>query len=458
MELKDYFTAQCRASSIALKIPGPSFRKLVTGKKKTELGVVATLTFENFKLDITYFEQGSSAYPQQTIWLSFVPDCDSTLPFSVYDILAFTDPLDFNCYTYTFVDSKELMQDCFGEINKLLSTLVPKLTQMLQNGVDKNRLLTAQKENITRYFGEDILESGEMIGGAADKIINMMIKNFYESQIEAAVFGTQALFYNGKTEKALKKLEKNKKRSKYQDNLLEYIKNGGNAVAITSTAKKASAENGLARHGASKKDFFAIMGMSLFLDVGVSAILFLIFILMCTISLRGNVYVAGFAESAIILPIFAFPLSSALATHLFNHKREKKNQTTGGVQRRFRENFLKYFTITAECIAIFGLITALNSTTVFYEDHFKYSEETFPIFQYELDYTAVDYFSLVEGYEDGEFLEEPHIIVHTKDGEDINLYNSTYICYEDVKNKITPFLKEKNIDITLQKLLEYYNL
>lgn len=453
MELKEYFSAQCRASSVLLKIPGPSFKKLVSGKNNNEYGVVATLTFENFKLDISYFEQGCSAYPQQTIWLSFVPDCDTTLPFSVYDILAFTQPQNFNCYTYTFVDSQELMQDCFGEINNLLSSLVPRLTQALNNGVEKNRLVSAQKENITRYFGENILESGEMIGSAADKIINMMLKNFFEAQIEAAVFGTQALFYEGKTEKALKKLKKNKKRSKYQDNLLEYIEKGGNADNISTTVKKASAQKGAARHGTSKKDFFFVMFLALLIDIGLTAVMFMTFILICRVSMRGNIYIGGIPESAIILTIFAFPLAASLAVRFYKHKRSKKkdNPVQSPSQHKTKEIFLKYFTITAECIAIFGLLTCINSTTVFYEDYFKYSEETFPVYQYELDYTAVDYFALVEGYDDGDFHEEPYIIVHTKDGESINLYNSTYICHSKLKNELSDFLKEKGVDFKTHK-------
>ena len=450
MELKEYFAAQCRATSVLLKTPGPSFKKLVSGKKNNEYGVVATLTFENFKLDISYFEQGCSAYPQQTIWLSFVPECDTTVPFSVYDILAFTEPQNFNCYTYTFVDSKELMRDCFEEINTLLTTLIPKLTQALNNGVEKNRLVITQRENLTRYFGENILESGEMIGAAADKIINMMLKNFFEAQIEAAVFGTQALFYNGKTEKALKKLKKNKKRSKYQDNLLSYIENGGTAENVTSVAQKASAEKGATRHGASKKDFLVITATALLFDAGISIVLFLLFILMCTISMRGNIYICGIMENAILLPFFGFPIASSLAVHFYNYKKGRKKDKSyqaiqTPVQRKTQKTFLKYLTITAECIAIFGLLTCVNSTTVFYNDYFKYSEETLPVYQSELDYSAVDYFALVEGNKDI----EPYIIVHTKSGEDISLYNSTFICHNDFKDEITGFLNEKNIEFKI---------
>ena len=40
------------------------------------------------------------------------------------------------------------------------------------------------------------------------RLISMMLSNFFEYQIECAVVGGQALFYSGKTEKALKALKK----------------------------------------------------------------------------------------------------------------------------------------------------------------------------------------------------------------------------------------------------------
>ena len=283
MELKEYFSTQCRGSAVLLKSGSPAFKTLVSGKNgKNKNGIVATYNFDSFKLDISYIEQGSAAYAQQTIWLSFALDCDPTIPFSVYDILAFAEPTNFNCYTYTFVDSKELMRECFGEINELLISLIPKLTSMLQNGITKNRLITSQRENVNRYFGDNVLESGDMLGGAADKIINMMLKNFFEAQIESAVVGAQSLFFTGKTEKALKKLKKSKYRSQYNENLIKHIENGGKTKEISPAVKNASVEKGVVRHGGGAKGALKLLAVSLFFDILVSVVLFGIFYLICT--------------------------------------------------------------------------------------------------------------------------------------------------------------------------------
>ena len=453
MELKEYFSTQCRGSAVLLKSGSPAFKTLVSGKNgKNKNGIVATYNFDSFKLDISYIEQGSAAYAQQTIWLSFALDCDPTIPFSVYDILAFAEPTNFNCFTYTFVDSKELMRECFGEINELLISLIPKLTSMLQNGITKNRLITSQRENVNRYFGDNVLESGDMLGGAADKIINMMLKNFFEAQIESAVVGAQSLFFTGKTEKALKKLKKSKYRSQYNENLIKHIENGGKTKEISPAVKNASVEKGVVRHGGGAKGALKLLAVSLFFDILVSVVLFGIFYLICTFSFKNSIFITGISENIILIPLFASLVSMALGIHFIKH-REKKAKAQGDKTihsvkfNKATEMFLKYFTITAECVAILGLLTCVNSTAVFYENSFKYSEEIFPLSQSEINYSAIDYFALVDGYTiDGKFQKDPHIIAVTKSGEQIDLYNSTFFSAEKFKEKSTEFFEDKGIE------------
>lgn len=203
MELSEYFITQCRAMGVVLRSTSPNIKKLVSGKKgKDQVGIAATYNFDKFSLRIIYTEQGRNAYAQQSIWLTFSLDDEPALPFSVYDILAFCEPSNFNCYTYTYVDSKELMQDCFGEITGLLLNLIPGLNKLLENGVEKNRLITSQKESINRYFGDNVIESSEMLGATGDKIFNLMLKNYFDAQIECAVIGSQSLFYEGKIGRA----------------------------------------------------------------------------------------------------------------------------------------------------------------------------------------------------------------------------------------------------------------
>ena len=460
MNLTEYFATQCRATGVILKTPGPTLKKLTSGKKNQNTdGAIATFSFDGFRLSISYIERGKAAYSQQIIWLSFTLDSDPTLPFSVYDILSYTQPDNFNCYTYTYVDSKELMRNCFGEINALLKDLAPQLTELLKSGVHKNKLITDQRNCLNRYFGDNVLESGEMIGGAADKIINLMIKNFYDVQIEAAVIGAQSYFYNGKTEKALRKLKKSKYRSLYHENLIKHIENGGKALPLSEALKGASMKEGAKRHDAGIKGGFKFLGLTLLFDIPVTLVMVGLFALLCSIYFRGSIHIAGIPENLILLPSLGVMLSGAFALRFIKHRKtktKKESDTTVYTPSlgKAPEAFLKYFTILGETLAILGLLSCIFSTTVFYKDTFKYSVEEFPFKQSEFRYSDVEYFALVDGFNvDKKFKKEPYIVVVTKNGEKIDLYNSTFLTADTFPEE-TEFLKDKGIEIKEFKTIE----
>lgn len=459
MDLKEYFITLSRSIAVATGLPSPSVKALVSGKKKTPVGVMAFYNFDDFSLNVSYIEKGRNAYVQQTIWVSFVLESDKTLPYSLYDILAFTHPDDFNCYTYSYVDSKELMSDCFAQLTLLFAKVIPDFTTFLKSGVNRNKLITSQRESINGYFGDNILESGEMIGGAADKIINMMLDNFFQAEIEAAVVGSQSLFYEGKEQKALKKLKKAKHRTPYQENLMHYIEEGGKADTENATVKSASAEKGALRHGGGVKGAVAILLRALLFSIPVSIGLALVYFIFCKVFFNGNVFTMGFFENLIFIPFFGSLLSVSFAIK-FRDKLSKKckddSKKVHTPESPVAKNLLKYIIITAECFALIGCLTSVYSNTPFYNDHFTYSQEDFPLSQSEISYDAIDYFALIEGRMNGKnFIEDKYIIAKTKSGFTIDLYNSTFYTTESfLKHKA--FFKEKGIEIKTFTTIEEY--
>ncbi len=459
MDLKDYFINLSRGASISLGCQSPAIKTLVSGRKKTKTGVMSSFDFDSFKLNVSYIEQGGASYAQQTLWVSFSLGNDETLPYSLYDILAFIEPENFNCYTYAYVDSEELMSQCFAQLIILFKRIVPLISDFLQSGVNKNKLISTQKDNINKYFGDNILESGEMIGASADKLINMMLNNFYEGEIEAAVIGSQSLFYNGKEEKSLKKLKKAKARTYYQENLLKYIENGGKADTENKLVKDASIEKGSLRHGGGIKGSLKILGYTLLLSIPVSLGLALFFILFCAVLFRESQFVIGFWENLFFIPMFGSLLSIALSLKLLNRKSGKKKEdkkTVHSPKSAITENILKYYTIIAETLALIGCLTSVYSTTAFYEDSFRYSLEDFPLSQSVCDYEGIEYFAVIEGYTyKDKFTEEKYVIARTISGSTIDLYNSTYISVDEfLKNE--EFFKGKGIKIKKFKTIEEY--
>ena len=459
MELSEYFITQCRATGVFLRTATPSVKKLVSGKNgKNQVGVAATYTFDKFSMRIIYTEQGRSSYAQQSIWLTFSLDDEPTLPFSVYDVLAYCEPDNFNCYTYTYVDSRELMQDCFGEINGLLLGLIPRLNNLLENGIEKNRLISSQKESINRYFGDNVLENGEMLGATGDKILSMMLKNYFDAQIECAVIGSQSLFYEGKTEKALKKLKKSKFRTQYHENMIKYLENGGAPLKENEVIKEASIKKGSSRHGGGTKGIISYIAFSVLFTLAVSLIAIPLYYGVCQFIFRDGLMIMGIFENSVLFPAFCALAGGAIAVRFL--KRDKKSKKTDAQKIHTPKPnsaslmFLKCFTIFAECILVLGFVTSINSTTVFYENSFRYTEEDFPLTQSECQYDVIDYFAIVEGYEyDGKFQKDPHVVAVTKSGSKIDLYNSSYFSTESFKESGSKILADKGIEIKSVKTI-----
>lgn len=460
MDLKDYFATQSRIMGVELRTHSPAIKKMAPARRKAEaVGVMAIFDFDEFKINISYTEQGKHSYAQQTIWVSFSLESDRGIPYSLYDILAFTDSQNFNCYTYTYVDSEELMKKCFGELTELFKKTVPALKEQLSNGITKNRIISAQKDNINGYFGDDILDSGEMIGAAADKLISMMLQNFYESEIESAVVGSQALFYNGKHEKALKQLRKAKKKTLYQKNLLNYLEKGGTSENISSVAREASADKGIKRQSGGIKGVIKMLGYLFMIFVPVTLAVMLIFIIMCAVYFRGSSFVIGVADNLVLLPFFTFPLSMAFTWSFLIKKAEKskkdgKNAVHLPSYSTTIKNFIKYFTIGAESVALLLCATSVLSCTAFYGDRFTYADSDFPSKQETCSYKSIESIYIIEGFEyEEKFTKEKYIAVKTKSGKTIDLYNSTWISHKDLLEH-EEFFQEKNIEINTCRTIE----
>ena len=104
MEMNNHFASCCRKLNASLKSSPLSFKKILSGKKaKVQTGTVCKFSFDDFNIFIYYIEKGKTAYAQQTLWLAMTVDNEPNLVFSIYDILAFIEPENFNCYTYTYV-------------------------------------------------------------------------------------------------------------------------------------------------------------------------------------------------------------------------------------------------------------------------------------------------------------------------------------------------------------------
>lgn len=447
MDLLTYFSNMCRQLGVHLKTESPSIKALVSNKKnKNKNGIVARYNFGEFFMDIYYIENMKGGGIQQVIWLSFFFDREPSITFSVYDILSVINPRDFNCYTYSFVDSNELVKKCFEEIEELLKTLIPQLSQISKSGVERNKLIEKQKQKINEYFGDNIIESSKFLNDSADKILSMMFYNFFQYQIDIYLLGSPALFFKGKEEKALKALKKAKYRSLYEDNLLTYLEEGGKAPILSQAATAASTEKGTARQGTDAKGSLKILLYTLLLTIPLSAIMMGLFFGLTYLTSTDSLFIYGIKENLIFLPFFSTLPAVAIALNIFFRKKAKNKDVHIPTLAPKAKTVLKYFTILSESVAIIALFTCVNSTLVLRDSDFLYSTEDFPLSRTSCQYSSIDYVAVVEGYTyKGEFQEDPHIIFVTKSGTTIDVYNSTFFSAEKFKKETKSFFESKDI-------------
>lgn len=456
MDLNTYFSTLCRQLGVHLKTESPSIKALVTNKKNNNKnGFIARYNFGEFYFDIYYIENLKGGGVQQVIWLSFFFDREPSITFSVYDILSVTDPQNFNCYTYSFVDSNQLLKSCFEEINELLQKLIPQLMKISENGVEKNKLIDKQKQKLNAYFGDNIIEASQFLNDSADKILSLMFYNFFQYQIDIYLLGSPALFFKGKEEKALKQLKKAKYRSLYEDNLLTHLENGGKAPVLSETASAASTEKGTARQGTDKKGSLKILLYALLFTIPASAVMALLLLGLTYLTATDSLFIFGIKENLVFIPFFSSVPALAIALNLFSRKKAKNKDIHIPTLTPRAKNALKYFTILAETVAIIGLFTCLNSTLVLRDNDFLYTTEDFPLSRTSCQYSSVDYVAVVEGYTyKGKFQEDPHIAFVTKSGTIIDVYNSTFFSADEFKKETEDFLNEKGIEIKTVKTIE----
>lgn len=452
MNLISCFTTLCQQLGVSLRVGSPSVKALTTGKKNIKHGVVARYSFNDFYMDIYYIEKIKGDPTRQLIWITFGFSNEPTVIFSLYDILSATLPECFSCYTFSYVDSPELMKDCFREIHKLLENLIPSLCKLAENGIQQNRLIAQQKQKINEYFRNDIFEAARLDGG--EKLFAFLMQNFLQFQIDTYTIGSPALFFSGKEEKALKHLRKAKFRTLYEDALLSYLENGGKAPTRSATVDVASPKEGNSRQGTDGKGVLKIFFYTLLLEIPVCGVMLLIYFILVHLTARDAVYIFGITENMFLIPSFALLTALLLASNIFFVKKSKNSSFPEANQRAGR--IIKYLTVFGECISLVLLLTCcVNSTVVLNNSDFFYSEADFTVSRNTCQYSSVEYIALIEGYTyNNEFCEAKHIVFVTKSGNVINLENSTFNCAENFTKETFDFFKERNIEIKKAKTIE----
>lgn len=459
MTLAEIFKTNCRASAKLCGFnPTLAFSDLTSGiGGKNKNGVIARLSFNDFFIDLYFIENGPLAYAPNTIWLSVGFESVSFLPFSVYDVLAFAELKNYKSYTYPYIYTAEVMIESFGEINDFLKTFIPLMEDIASNGVKKNKLIAYGKETINKFVGDDIFQKEIEILEASVKIREMLIRNYVEGIINHTVLGGVADFFKGDHQKAIKKIEKQKNKTLYEEKLLIALKNGElkdfdaspyrneKYKNYSEVAKKSTYSLGIG-------GFFKFFTKAFLMTPVFCVILAIIYLLLCYFKYNDAIYcldtdLTSFAS----LLIASFFIAEAVLFN-FSHKlknpfKKRKTKVTSPVKK---PGVVKYITIFTETIVIILLVSSVNNAVVFTESKVYFPEnklislrqDSMRYEYFEAVYKAKKYYHL--GVQE---LDLPHYILVSKNGEKFDLALYPQNTSEKFEKTVLPIFLENGCEI-----------
>jgi hypothetical protein len=456
MTLTEIFKTNCRATCTLLnEKPSLSFKDLVSGfTGKNKNGVIARFSFDEFYVDLYFIENGPLAYAPNTIWINVGFESASFLPFAVYDILAVAEPENFKCYTYPYLYTGEIMIQAFGEINDLFKRLIPKLHEISETGTIKNNLILNQQETINKFVNDDIFKREIEMMDASLRIRDMLIRNFQESVISHVILGGVSDFFNNEQQKAIKKLEKAKYLTVYENRLFQKLKAGelegfdaspfreAKYKDYTKIAKKRTYSLG-------KNGTLKFLLTSLLLIPFTTAVIFLLYILFSSALFNKSILFMNCDIYSLITllisgVIVAELLSLNFSQKIFSFLRRNKDKKDEIVEVKKKSPFMKFTAILTETVVIVMLFSAVNNSLAFYENRVSFSEEaTVSLKQSSIKYEYIDTVYKVKGfYFNDKFFKSEHYILTSKNGDMI--YTGIYLnnSHEKFEKEVLPKLLE----------------
>ncbi|MBE6748076.1 MAG: hypothetical protein E7557_02475 [Ruminococcaceae bacterium] len=460
MTLAEVFKTNCRATaSLCKEKPGLAFSDLTSGLGgKNKNGIIARFSFDEFFIDLYFIENGPLAYAPNTIWLSVGFESCSFLPFSIYDILAFSEPENFKCYTYPYLYTQDVMIQSFGEINDLFKAFIPLMHDISGNGVKKNKLIAGQKEAINKFVGDDIFQKEIEMLDASVKIREMLIRNYVEGVISHSVLGGVSDFYSGNKERAIKKLTNAKHKTVYEENLLNALSSGrlddfdpspfrdANYKNYTSIAKKRTYSLGAG--GVLKFLLPVVIATPVF-----TLILIFIYLFLCAIMFRDASFymncdlfsvIALFSSGFLIANLLSFHFSHRII-NFFKRKKSKKHEV---IEVKRQSKILKFFSIFTETVVIVLLFSAVNNSIAFYENKVTFPQETtISLRQSSIKYEYLEAVYKVKGfYFNNKFIESEHYLIVAKNGTKIDTVYSLNSDIKAFEKEVLPTLLENGCE------------
>lgn len=416
-----------------------------------------TVSFRILRVDFVFVRKGSFLIPKGTMFCRVYLKKSSEVFFLLSDILTTFFENDFRATFFYKVDAGRI-EACFGILTGILDEYLPRIEKEVLEYQDEfiysqlfdeyRRIFNLKAEDLDFSLVDDRQDENFYkflyFQDSREDYILSRFANSYEYQ----------LFIEGDTAKALKEYEKCKQQDlcDYEKKLIEFLKTpiAENFEPMPQECFKIKKTRSLYILDTNDSKKFFIY--SLVAYVPCAAFFCLVCAVLTAIIQRGTLFAfsAGWyfgLLSAGLCAIFGGIAFRKTIAKLVEGKKAKQSIELDEMVNSKGVNI--FANIVFVISAIFGLAMSIfipSESVLFYEDRFKYCEETPYVFE-ECYYSEIDSVYHIDArYNDfGDRIDLSSYVVIMKNGKQIDFYG--YTTDKNAEKTAIPLFKEKNIKI-----------
>jgi len=429
---------------------------LDTEEFDNKYGWIYTVSFRIIRVEFVFHNKGNFFIPKRTMFCRIYLKKSSEVYFLLSDILTLFSNEDFRA-TYFWNVLSDRLGACFDVLTKILDEYIPKIEKdiMLYQDESAYSELFNEYRRLFKLNPEDLDFS--LIDDMQDQ--NFIKFQYFQMMREKYIIGryTHAyeyqIFLLGDTNEALEKYQKIKEEDlyDYEKKLIAFLKKPAakNFVPVPiECIDSKKIYSGIY----DTKESWKIFIYMLVAYVPCAVVLCLISAVLMAIVQSGTLFAFGEGWYFGLIPAGLCALFGGIAFRkpimklVEGKKAKEKIELDEMVNSKGVNIFANIAFVVFALFSLVGTIMVPSESVLFYEDRFKYCEETPYVFE-ECYYSEIDSVYHIDArYNDfGDRIDNSSYVVVMKDGKQIDFYATADD--KEVEKKAIPLFKEKNIKI-----------
>ena len=378
--------------------------------------------------------------------------------FYLYDLMHLLDEHDFHCYMFSYIENEARMEACFTVLAQALKKYLPRLSELAADSKLVEKLYDGQRRFIMENYDSEIFKQDSTGNKELDGVfLDGALSGYYDwAKLRYLTQGYYTAFLKGNYKKAIRLLSKDKRRTPYEERLLEFMKSlppheryqavERQADSITDGVKEENGNNGLL-------PFFT--ACLVFIPPVVLVLSALYYGMVCL--MYQNALFASSAQwyrTLVLLPLsiifsmFFSYFSRKKAYRIFYKKRYRKKLDYDAILNSSKSGRgMKAFFAVFCALNIVFLALYVNCGLSFYENGMLDQREFFSLSAKQVPYAEMEecFYHAGEYNDFGIWMEGPYYYLKLKDGSLIDL--TIDIDPADLEREVLPLFKGSGVPV-----------